>query len=242
MNKSKNTKKIIIISLLLLVIVTFVCIYLYYLKSLISFKGIVVELDKDTGSIAVFQEDESRENYNIYYSSISSSSAKTIRVGDLVKITYNGVIMESYPAQINIKDIEVIKADINVTNKLIAFEEAIKDIVSRNYASVKSPKFINIDIGSIKDTLTLEEKAYILNLGYNYKDKVKGLDTSIGLTDSTDLTGTFITFNNIKQVSKDAFIITTSKMVSKEKYVMVKLDIKFDNKNTVTDTLEYLEK
>ena len=45
----------------------------------------------------------------LYYSYVDGDKDKKLREGDLIRVTYNGMIMESYPVQISAYEVEIVK-------------------------------------------------------------------------------------------------------------------------------------
>ena len=45
----------------------------------------------------------------LYYSSVDGDKEKKLREGDLIRVTYNGMIMASYPVQISAYEVEIVK-------------------------------------------------------------------------------------------------------------------------------------
>ena len=45
----------------------------------------------------------------LHYSSVDGDEERRLQEGDLIRVTYNGLIMESYPAQISATTVEIVK-------------------------------------------------------------------------------------------------------------------------------------
>lgn len=71
-----------------------------------SFSGSVIEVDNGSILVAPF-ENESIMNTSDKIMCHMGDVAADVKVGDSVTITYNGVILESYPAQISVITIKV---------------------------------------------------------------------------------------------------------------------------------------
>ena len=70
---------------------------------------------------------------DLWYKEVDGDTNKKLKSGDIVKITYNGLIMESYPVQISADEVTVIDPeDITLPNKLTDY------LVSKGSISVKS--------------------------------------------------------------------------------------------------------
>lgn len=244
--KQKMNKKSILFlfATLLLIIIFLICYFVFDdrlgLINKHGFNGLIVSLNASTKSIALLKENEDTVTYDIYYSNIEN--AKRFKVGDIISIKYSGIVMESFPPQIQILNAKKIDSEIKETALTKIYLEAINNIITKSAASIKRPEYINIDVGSIANNLSLEEKSYILSSVASYNSKVQGFDKSIMfLLDDAKLTGTFVSFGDLVKISDTSYVLTVSKIVSETNYIKLKLQIVITGNTLETDTLEYLE-
>ncbi len=99
--------KILIFSLAIILIISVICIYCIYNKeSVSSFRGKVVEVGTTSVIVEPFVGESIRKSSDKVAVSIIDNKVK-YKVGDIVKVTYTGEVMESYPVQINEISIEI---------------------------------------------------------------------------------------------------------------------------------------
>ena len=86
-------------------------------NELYTFKAEVLEIHGE--SLMVKPEDGSNElsSSNKITFSIKDVFDEKVNIGDIVEITYNGVILESYPAQIHISKLEIVEKVQESTNR-----------------------------------------------------------------------------------------------------------------------------
>lgn len=65
-----------------------------------TFRGVIVERVNDSVTVEVAEDEEERNSSDLIRFSVSGLTPLDAAVGDTVSITYTGVIMESYPAQV----------------------------------------------------------------------------------------------------------------------------------------------
>lgn len=83
-------------------------------------------------------------------------SKEELLVGDRIRVTYNGVILESYPAQISASKVEVLEANILLTGYLALIDDIFQEDGALNY----DIDMIAFDTTAWKD-ISEEEKAYL---------------------------------------------------------------------------------
>ncbi len=71
----------------------------------ITFSGTIIELNGDNAIIEPFEGEDIRRSADKISISLSSSD-ETFAVGDEITVEYDGMVMESYPAQVNVLGIE----------------------------------------------------------------------------------------------------------------------------------------
>lgn len=103
----------------------------------------VVELTKTHAVVEPFSQQEESNSSNKISFNIENLKIIDVKVGDSVKVTYKGGIMESYPAQINALDWELLTTlrDVSYSNKWIDKNDSTKltDNTSR-FSAVKITK------------------------------------------------------------------------------------------------------
>lgn len=74
-----------------------------------SFYGKVVETTADSIIVEPNEEEEERKSADKILIGLGENTDEQYRMGTNVKVTYNGMIMESYPAQVEVIKIEVVE-------------------------------------------------------------------------------------------------------------------------------------
>lgn len=76
-----------------------------------SFKATVVEINENSVMVKPLEgESELKSSDKIIFNTINLEKPD-LKLGDIVNITYNGEIMESYPAQIEVTKLELLERD-----------------------------------------------------------------------------------------------------------------------------------
>ena len=114
--KSKKTFLILSIPILL------ICFILAYFSKSVpmnvindepSFRGIITNVTEKTITVSVYENEEEFKSSDKIIVSLnvkSKDSTTKFKIGDEVKIFYNGEILESYPSQINnVYEIQLLK-------------------------------------------------------------------------------------------------------------------------------------
>ena len=70
----------------------------------VSFEAVILEINGDSVLVSPIEKDKERSSSDKISFCISSLEDIGAEVGSVIEITYDGTIMESYPAQINAKD------------------------------------------------------------------------------------------------------------------------------------------
>ena len=93
-------KKIVVVIALLITLTLTAC------QSGESFEGTVIRIDESSAVVEPFEGEEIRRSGDEVSVSIQVDTA--LEVGDHVKITHEGPVMESHPLQINTISIEIL--------------------------------------------------------------------------------------------------------------------------------------
>lgn len=144
------------------------------LEGEISFIGVVQEVNENTILVIPNVGEEIRTSSDkIVVSKVKESDFK---VGDKVKVVYNGFIMEMYPAKVDASRLE--KIEYTKITKL--YLTLIEDIMNKD--SNENAKYIAFDLNSFVKlpktdsgytALTEEEKTDILNYCQKYHEEIK---------------------------------------------------------------------
>lgn len=95
--------------LVIILVISVICIYCIYNKERVSsFRGRVVEVGNTFIIVEPFAGESIIKSSDKVSVSIIDSKVK-YNLGDIVKVTYTGEVMESYPVQINEISIEIEK-------------------------------------------------------------------------------------------------------------------------------------
>ncbi len=147
--------------------------YLDYIASLCKYVFNAVVIDNDNG-LLVRPDVDSNEfkssdkisvgtnNTIIYDENKKKVDLDEVQIGDSIKITYNGIIMESYPAQIAAEYINILESNLLISGYITIIDEIYKE-----------DSGLNNDIGMIAlnlteiENLSEEDKEILLMKLYN---------------------------------------------------------------------------
>lgn len=73
----------------------------------VTFAGTIIELNDDSAIVEPFEGEAIRGSADKISIDLGSSD-ETFAVGDTIEVEYDGAVMESYPAQVNVLGIEKI--------------------------------------------------------------------------------------------------------------------------------------
>ena len=71
----------------------------------ITFSGTIIELNGDNAIVEPFEGEDIRRSADKISISLGVSD-ETFAVGDKITVEYDGLVMESYPAQVNVLGVE----------------------------------------------------------------------------------------------------------------------------------------
>jgi len=91
-----------------------------------------------------------------------------IKVGDIVEISYNGIILESYPAQISSSTIHIIKQNILID----AYMTVINDIYTEDNGLNGGISVIAIDTSEITNLTAKEKEILLLKMKEEFKIEI----------------------------------------------------------------------
>lgn len=113
-----------------------------------SFKGTIVDIKGNTATINTLEfSNKHYIEYETFTNLITVDlKGKTFEKGDKVRVTYNGYIMETYPAQVDMATIE--KTELSKTAKL--YTMLIDDIIAQDPGLNGGMEYIAIDINSFQ--------------------------------------------------------------------------------------------
>lgn len=74
----------------------------------VTFSGEIIEIQESSAIIEVFEGEAIRSSGDKVSIDISQND-DTFAVGDIVKVTYDGSVMESYPLQVNVIKLEKVE-------------------------------------------------------------------------------------------------------------------------------------
>ncbi len=96
---------------------------------------------------------------SIYNKDGEKSELKEIQTGDIIEIAYNGIIMESYPAQITADRI-----DVKDTRLMDGYQALIEDIYSEDEGLNSNIEMVVIDTTTLEELSGLEKEKLLGNL------------------------------------------------------------------------------
>ena len=163
------------------------------------FEGIIIECEKESMIVSPnenTEEHKSSDKFRIEY----VNGFNSCNVGNKVKITYKGMIDESYPAQIGTTNIEVVKDfDFYITKPQVH-----NDIRFNDYLTFSDRKIYlagNIGEFYVVDGKTMILKEYISNANRTMDDSVKSITDKLELKDTLKDGGTKIYKSKDKDIT-----------------------------------------
>ncbi len=96
---------------------------------------------------------------SIYNKDGEKTELKEIQTGDIIEIAYNGIIMESYPAQITADRI-----DVKDTRLMDGYQALIEDIYSEDEGLNSNIEMVVIDTATLEELSGLEKEKLLGNL------------------------------------------------------------------------------
>ncbi len=164
-----------------------------------TFEGTIIECEKESMIVSPnenTEEHKSSDKFRIEY----VNGFNSCNVGNKVKITYKGMINESYPAQIGTTNIEVVKDfDFYVTKPQVH-----NDIRFNDYLTFSDRKIYlagNIGEFYVVDGKTMILKEYISNANRTMDDSIKSITDKLELKDTLKDGGTKIYKSKDKDIT-----------------------------------------
>ena len=164
-----------------------------------TFEGTIVECEQKSMIVRPNESEEefkSSDKFRIEY----VNGFNSCNVGNKVKITYKGMINESYPAQIGTTNIEVVKDfDFYVTKPQVH-----NDIRFNDYLTFSDRKIYlagNIGEFYVVDGKTMILKEYISNANRTMEDSIKSITDKLELKDTLKDGGTKIYKSKDKDIT-----------------------------------------
>ena len=164
-----------------------------------TFVGTIIECEKESMIVSPnenTEEHKSSDKFRIEY----VNGFNSCNVGNNVKITYKGMIDESYPAQIGTTNIEVVKDfDFYITKP-----QAHNDIRFNDYLTFSDRKIYlagNIGEFYVVDGKTMILKEYISNANRTMDDSIKSITDKLELKDTLKDGGTKIYKSKDKDIT-----------------------------------------
>lgn len=164
-----------------------------------TFEGTIIECEKESMIVSPnenTEEHKSSDKFRIEY----VNGFNSCNVGNNVKITYKGMIDESYPAQIGTTNIEVVKDfDFYITKP-----QAHNDIRFNDYLTFSDRKIYlagNIGEFYVVDGKTMILKEYISNANRTMDDSIKSITDKLELKDTLKDGGTKIYKSKDKDIT-----------------------------------------
>lgn len=154
---------------------------------LTSDANLLVSPDKDSeeykssDQISVGVQDAS-----VYNKDCEKTELKEIQTGDIIEITYNGTIMESYPAQITAD-----RVDVKETRLVDGYQAVIEDIYNEDEGLNSDLEMVVIDTSALEALSGLEKEKLLGNLkdtfGLEVREGTYDQLVKEGLIDDKDL-------------------------------------------------------
>ncbi len=164
-----------------------------------TFEGTIIECEKESMIVSPnenTEEHKSSDKFRIEY----VNGFNSCNVGNKVKITYKGMINESYPVQIGTTNIEVVKDfDFYVTKPQVH-----NDIRFNDYLTFSDRKIYlagNIGEFYVVDGKTMILKEYISNANRTMDDSIKSITDKLELKDTLKDGGTKIYKSKDKDIT-----------------------------------------
>ena len=164
-----------------------------------TFEGTIIECEKESMIVSPnenTEEQKSSDKFRIEY----VNGFNSCNVGNKVKITYKGMINETYPAQIGTTNIEVVKDfDFYVTKPQVH-----NDIRFNDYLTFSDRKIYlagNIGEFYVVDGKTMILKEYISNANRTMDDSIKSITDKLELKDTLKDGGTKIYKSKDKDIT-----------------------------------------
>lgn len=164
-----------------------------------TFEGTIIECEKESMIVSPnenTEEHKSSDKFRIEY----VNGFNSCNVGNKVKITYKGMINETYPAQIGTTNIEVVKDfDFYVTKPQVH-----NDIRFNDYLTFSDRKIYlagNIGEFYVVDGKTMILKEYISNANRTMDDSIKSITDKLELKDTLKDGGTKIYKSKDKDIT-----------------------------------------
>lgn len=153
---------------------------LEYLASLFKyvFKGVVID---NTNGLLVKPDVDSNEfkssdkisvetnNTIIYDKDKKKIDISEIQIGDSIKITYNGIILESYPAQITADYINVLESNILINGYITIIDDIYRDDSALN----SDINMIALDLSEVTNLSEADKEILLMKVHDRYGLEVK---------------------------------------------------------------------
>jgi hypothetical protein len=213
-------------------------------ESNIVFKAEVIEIGN---SLLIAPDQESNEYKSSDKISVSLNDTKLlnsedkeitkeeIKVGDIIEVTYNGVIMESYPAQINASSIKVVDHNIVIDGYLAIIDDLYQEDEALN-SEIKQIAFDTTDWIELTD-IQKEMLFAKVNEMYGY-EVIEGTYDELaeeGVIDKENLLfqdGILITLSNMQyNEKKNELTCDTKKWRSGKGAIGANVTAQFDGTN-----------
>lgn len=164
-----------------------------------TFKGTIVECEQESMIVQPNESEEefkSSDKFRIEY----VNGFNSCKVEDKVKITYKGMIKESYPAQIGTTNIEIIKGfDFYITKLQTHNNIRFNDYFTFSDRTIYLAD--NIEQFYVVDGKTMILKEYISNANRSMDDSIKSIMDKLELKDTLRDGGTKIYKSKDKDIT-----------------------------------------